>query len=156
MIRAICLSLVVLLAAPVASQPQLPGSDDPRFAWDILTSVTFEEFETDTTWRVEKSFPDGYEEETEGFAISGWAVIYEAQAEIREILLVPQAEDCPFCSGGGETYGPTLEVIFAEPQGIAVPENRITVEGRLVAVTDTDTLQSFRLVDARITDQTEG
>lgn len=150
------LSLAFCTLPLSAGAVDLPGAENPLFAWDILTAVTFEETETETSWHVDKTFPAGFEDGAESFAISGWAVIYEAQADISEILLVPQAEDCPFCSGGGETYGPTLEVIFTEPQGIHVPENRITVEGRLVAVKDTDTLQAFRLIDARVTEQSGG
>jgi len=141
-----CLALATALPARAA---------DPQAGWQVLEAVTFEEFGDDETWRVEKTFPEGYEDGAETFAISGFAVIYEAQAEVSDVLLVPQAENCPFCSGG-ESYGPVLEVSFAQPVGIAVPEDRIVVEGRLEAIDDAQTLQSFRLTGARLVPPGEG
>ena len=131
----------ICFAAPAAAQTP----------WEVIQGVELRETGTDADWAVEKTFPPGYENGADRFAIDGYAVVYAAQADLREIILVPDASQCPFC-GGDQGYGPTLEVVFDRPVEIDAPELRIHVEGRLEAVRDADTFQAFRLTGARLID----
>lgn len=139
-------TIASLLLAGAGSAPAQNPVLDP---WEAIAAVTYEERGGDADWRVLKGFPDGYGAPLERFRIEGFAVIYAAQADLREVLLVPDRSQCPFC-GGGEGYGPTLSVSFARPIAIPAPGERIAVEGRLVPVTDVGTYEAFRLEDARL------
>lgn len=136
--RPLLLLLLPLLAAPAwALSP-----------WEVIEGVELRETGGDDDWAVEKTYPDGWAEGAESFVIEGYAVVYAAQAVLTDVLLVPDASQCPFC-GGDQGYGPTLEVVFDRPVTIEVPEEPILVQGRLEAVDDPRTYQAFRLVDAR-------
>lgn len=135
--RAILTSLALMLAAPAAA------------GWDVVEGVGYAESGSGEDWRVDKTFPAGFEAPVEGFRIEGYAVVFEAQADLREVLLVPDASQCPFC-GGEAGYGPTLAVIFADPVAIPDPAERIVVEGALVPVADPGTYEAFLLEDARL------
>ena len=126
-----------------------PGSG--LTGWDVIQEVGLREVGTDDDWSVEKTFPAGFEDGAETFSIEGYAVIFAAQADLQEIMLVPDAAQCPFC-GSGEGYGPVLEVVFDRPVAIDVPEEAIRVEGRLEAVDDPRTFQAFRMTGARLVD----
>ena len=133
------LALLLLIAPP------------PAWAlspWEVIGGVVLTETGGDEDWAVEKAYPDGWADGAEDFVIEGYAVVYAAQAILTDVLLVPDASQCPFC-GGDQGYGPTLEVLFDGPVTIDVPEEPILVRGRLEAVDDPRTYQAWRLVDAR-------
>ena len=137
-IRATITSVALALAGPALAD-----------GWAPIEAVGYEERGGDEDWRVVKSFAPGFDAPVRGHEVTGYAVILEAQADLEEILLVPDASQCPFC-GGGEGYGPTLAVTFARPIAIPDPTLALTVTGRLVPIADDRTYEAYRLVDARV------
>ena len=131
-------SLIAALAAPALAD-----------GWTPIETVAYEERGGGDDWRVVKSFAPGFDAPVRNYEITGYAVILEAQADLEEILLVPDASQCPFC-GGGEGYGPTLSVSFARPIAIPDPTLALTVTGRLVPIADDRTYEAYRLIDARV------
>ena len=117
--------------------------------WGLLASVEFTEHITETTWRVEKIFPQDLRGATEGFEITGFVVPIEAQGMIKSFLLVDDPLSCPFC-GTGESYGPVLEVHLKRAVPSIAEFARVTVRGDLELIEDETTFQFFRLNQALV------
>ncbi|MEM9796035.1 MAG: hypothetical protein AAF919_06080 [Pseudomonadota bacterium] len=137
------LTLSLILTSATITEPVAADS------WSVLEGVIYEETGGDADWQVVKTFPSGYEAMTPDFRIKGYPVIFEAQADVTEVMLVPEASSCPFC-GGDQGYGPALSVSFRNPISIPRPDQPIVVEGRLEAIHDPQTYEAFRLRDARL------
>ncbi len=134
------LTSAALLTGPAAADPQ---------GWDLLQAITFEEVETDTEWKVLKTFPEGLRNGAE-FTVTGYYVPVEAQAYVTQFLIVPDPADCPFCGSNG--YGISLEVLAADPMPDLPEASEVTVTGTLELIEDTETYQFARLTEARLVD----
>lgn len=132
--------LFLLLASPL-----LAGSEEN---WQLLGSVEIKEIITGDQWRVEKTFPPALKGAAKDFEIEGFFVPVLAEGEIRQFLLVEDPADCPFCGNGG--YGPVLEVHTRRPVPDMPEFTVMTVKGQLEFVEDPETMQLFKLTEARI------
>lgn len=133
-----------LASALLISQPALANP------WELITSISYTETETETEWKVEKTIPDALRAQAENFTITGYYVPVEAQAQVTQFLIVPDPADCPFCGSNG--YGPTLEVFMKRPMPDVAEATEITVEGTLNFDDSPETYRAVFLTDARLSD----
>ncbi|MEL6168001.1 MAG: hypothetical protein AAFR35_04875 [Pseudomonadota bacterium] len=144
-ISAALLGVAALIAAAFWTNGTARAAD-PGEAWQLLAKVDVREVTDGDTWRAEKKYPRALQSAADTFQISGYFVPIEAQAWIQSFVLVETPLDCPFCGGGG--YGPVLEVQLKRPLRDMPEFSQITVRGTLDFITDPETFQAFRLVDA--------
>ncbi|MAM61734.1 hypothetical protein [Maritimibacter sp. UBA3975] len=135
-------SLIALAAivAPAAAS----ANDDP---WALLGGIQIDEIITDTTYEVKKTYPAAIRDGAQEFRITGYAVpMYPGQAT-RDVLLVADMGDCPFC--GSSDHGGSLQVELDEP--VLIEEGqRISVIGSLELVDDPETWQAAILRAAKL------
>jgi hypothetical protein len=117
-------------------------------AWQLLEEIKINEIVTETTYEVQKTFPERMEERGEGILISGYAFPMLPGETIRELILVSDMGLCPLCGNGD--HGANLQVTLAEPITTFDESTRITLRGNLKAVTDPETWQAAILKDAQI------
>lgn len=136
--------------AALAQQPDipLPVIGDP--SWALLDQIGMTEHETiDGDWKVEKTFPpELVDAAAEPFTITGYIIPVTSEPVQRQVLLVRNTEDCPFC--GSAAYAPALEVWLASPVRDITEFDEVTVTGALQLVEDPDTLQAVVLTAAEI------
>lgn len=125
----------------------VPAGANP---WDLIQQIGYEETETETEWKVEKTIPEALRAQADGFRITGYYVPVEAQAQVSQFLLVPDPADCPFCGESG--YGPALEVQMKRPMPDIPEATEITVTGQLNFDESTETYRAVFLTDARLSD----
>lgn len=122
----------------------LTGVAAPSFAevdpWALLSAVELEEIATETSYEVRKTFPERLKDGISGFRISGYAVPMEAGDSVRQVMLVSDMGNCPFCGQGD--HGVTLMVELDDPIQTFEEGTRLSLRGDLEAVTDPETWQS--------------
>ncbi|MEM5475979.1 hypothetical protein [Pacificibacter sp. AS14] len=122
----------------------------PAFAqtdvWALLGEVDINEVVTDNSYEVKKSFPKQLEDGIEELTITGYAMPLTPGNLIRELILVSDMGTCPLC--GSPDHGTSLQVTLAQPLANFEDGARITLRGKLSAVTDTTTWQSAVLENA--------
>lgn len=126
----------------------LPAGASEFDAWEMLSRITVDEQITETSYRVTKTFPAGFEQDIENTRITGYAVPLWAGDEVRELMLVTDMGNCPFCGSGD--HGGNLMITLAEAVPAFEDGMRITLEGTLARVNDPETWQAAVLKDARI------
>jgi len=137
--------------APALALLTLPGTAaaaDPAAAWRLLDRAVAEPRVAGDRLLFDKTFPDDLRAAAEDFAVEGFFVPVLAEPYIETFLLVETPANCPFCGDGG--YAPVLEVYLKTPMQDRAEFSLIAVTGRLEFVNDPETLQMFRLVDARL------
>ena len=117
-------------------------------AWRLLGTVQIEEHVDGDLWRVDKTFPEPLRAAAEGFTITGYYIPIVAEPYVSQFVLVEDPANCPFCGVGG--YGPVLEVHLDRPMPDLPEFTPVTLRGDLQFVEDDDTLQLYRLRDARV------
>lgn len=117
-------------------------------AWQLLEEIQIKEVITETTYEVQKTFPEQMEERGEDILISGYAFPMLPGETIRELILVSDMGLCPLCGNGD--HGANLQITLAEPITTFDESTRITLRGNLKAITDPETWQAAILKDARI------
>lgn len=140
-IRAALLSLMVLAPAGALA--------DTWQTWRLLESVEVTEMHEGERFRVQKDFPDALRAATQGFELAGYVVPVVPEPWMTTFLLVERPEDCPFCGSG---YGPstTVEVYLDRPMKDLPEFSYVELRGDLELVEDPDTMQMFRLRNARV------
>lgn len=137
-------SAAALLSATAAS-----AQDVPQQAWDMLAAVQIEEIVTETSYTVNKTFPEQMKNGVEQFDITGFAVpMPDEDGNVTELYVVSDMGFCPFC--GSPKHGTTLQVSLSSPMPAMEEGTRITLRGQLNPVTDTETFQSAHLVNASV------
>ena len=130
----------------------LTGVAAPGFAelapWALLASVEIEEVIDGDSYEVRKSFPEQLQDGIQGFRISGYAMPMEAGDAVRQVMLVSDMGNCPFC--GSADHSVTLMVELDEPMSTFDEGLRLSVVGDLEAVTDPETWQSAVMRRARV------
>lgn len=121
------------------------GETDP---WALLSAVEIDEIVTETSYEVRKSFPERLEQGIPGFRISGYAVPMEQGASVRQVMLVSDMGNCPFC--GQSDHGVSLMVELDEPIQTFDEGTRLSLVGDLEAVTDPETWQSAVMRNAQV------
>jgi hypothetical protein len=117
-------------------------------AWQLLEEVKIKEIVTETTYEVQKTFPEKMEERGKDILISGYAFPMLPGETIKELILVSDMGLCPLCGNGD--HGANLQVTLAEPITNFDESIRITLRGNIKAVTDPETWQSAIMEDATI------
>ena len=120
---------------------------DTRNAWALLGSIDIIEEGTGADWKAVKTFPAAVLDARDDFEIAGYLVPVLAEAEITNLMLVPEPSNCPFC-GVGSGYGTLIEVSLKRGITGVVEGSLLRVRGRLELIESPDTMQAFRLVDA--------
>lgn len=138
--RAITLTLGILTSLIASAALPTEG------AWRLLASVEIEEFEDGDIWEARKTFPDALVAAKSDFEITGYVVPITAEPYIQTFILVEDPDSCPFCGSSG--YGPVLEVHLKRPMDALTEFTVLTVTGQLELIEDTQTYQSYRLVEA--------
>ena len=136
------LALTTVLGATAGAAQ---AESDP---WALLSQIEIEEIVTETSYEVRKVFPAAIENGIEVFDITGYAVPLSPEGEVRELMLVADMGDCPFC--GSSEHGGSLMVQLAEPLAGLEEGQRITLRGALEAVTDPETWQAAVMKGARL------
>lgn len=139
--------LVAALPAFALTAEPLPPPPPADPGWALLERVEIREVERDGQWAVEKDFDHvlAARNGTE-LTLTGYAIPLSPGEVITHLILVSDPADCPFCGGG---YGPALEVTLDLGLPYMPEFSRLTVTGRLVLVPDEDTMQAYRLENAR-------
>ncbi|WP_370228784.1 hypothetical protein [Cognatishimia sp.] len=117
-------------------------------AWQLLEEIKIKEIMTETTYEVQKTFPEQMEERGEGILISGYAFPMLPGETISELILVSDMGLCPLCGNGD--HGANLQIKLAEPITNFDESIRITLRGNIKAVTDPETWQAAVMEDAQI------
>lgn len=139
----------IALCVPLAFAASPLLAEERSAAWDLLAEVEITEIVTDTTYEARKTFPEGMEQGIDGFDITGFVVpFFTDGSEMTDFILVSDMGFCPFC--GSPEHGTTLQVSMAAPTAALAEGARVTLRGRLEAVTDPDTMQSAIMRDAQI------
>jgi hypothetical protein len=136
----------VCLTLPCADQAMAQSAAP----WELITAISYEETETETSWKVEKTIPEALRAMAERFEITGFYVPVEAQAYVSQFLLVPDPADCPFCGQNG--YGPTLEVQMKRAVPDMAEGSEVTVRGHLQFDESTETYRAVFLTGAVLVD----
>lgn len=138
-------SLLALAAFAVPITP-LWANDDP---WALLAAIEVDEIISDTSYTVKKTYPDAIRNGAQEFRITGYAVPMFPGVAGRDLLLVSDMGDCPFC--GQPDHGASLQIQLDED--VLIDEGqRISVIGALELVDDPETWQAAILRGARIAD----
>ncbi len=120
--------------------------DDP---WALLDQITIDEQVSADSYVVKKTFPLAIQNGVKEFRITGYAMPLTPGNQVRDLILVADMGNCPFC--GSPDHGATLQVELDNP--IQIEEGqRISVVGALEPVTDPETWQSAILRGASLTD----
>jgi hypothetical protein len=150
------LAALSLAAAPALAVPALAFTAEPLPAplpaliddgWQLLGKVRIEETQEGELWKVVKTFdPALAARNGTELTLTGYAIPLSARDPITRLILVSDPADCPFCGGG---YGPAIEVLL--DLGLPrIPEfAMLRVTGRLELIEDPETMQAYRLTDAR-------
>lgn len=115
--------------------------------WKGLAQAGAEIVEDKGPFHVEKVFPESLRAAAEGYRVEGYVVPVVPEPWMSTLLLVEQPEDCPFCGSNREAT--VVEVHLAEPLPEMPQFARIAVTGRLEFVEDPETMQMFRLMEAK-------
>ncbi len=118
-------------------------------AWRMLETVEVTEVHEGERFRVQKDFPDALRAAAQDFLIAGYVVPVVPEPWMTTFLLVERPEDCPFCGSG---YGPstTVEVHLDKPMRDLPEFSYVELRGTLELVEDPDTMQMYRLRDAKV------
>lgn len=141
---------VVALCAPyaMASGTALGSGAADADVWDLLSRIQIEELVTDTSYRVNKTWPQGFEGTMENTRITGYAVPMFPGDSVKDLILTSDIGLCPLC--GSPDHGATLQVTLDEPIIGFEEGQRIALTGTLKRVEDTDTWQAAILTGARV------
>ena len=101
-------SLLALAAFAVPTTP-LWANDDP---WALLAAIEVDEIISDTSYTVKKTYPDAIRNGAQEFRITGYAVPMFPGVAGRDLLLVSDMGDCPFC--GQPDHGASLQIQLDE------------------------------------------
>lgn len=128
------------------------GYSLPAFAetdpWAILSAVEIEETLDGAVYQVAKTFPEELAAGITDFRITGYAIPMEVGDNVRQIMLVSDMGNCPFCGSGD--HGVSLVVELDAPIPTFEEGTRISLRGDLEAVTDPETWQSAIMRRAQI------
>ena len=137
--RALPLFALLAFSSPALANP-----------WDLIQAIEYEETETETSWSVKKTIPEGLRAQADEFEITGYYVPVEAQAYVSSFLLVPDPADCPFCGENG--YGPSLEVKMKRPMPDVPEATRITIRGTLHIDDSSETYRAVYVTEGLLVD----
>lgn len=138
------------LASGVAWSRAAPAG--PADAWALLDAIEVEEayvvdeVEGGERYVARKTYPEDLDDVAAGFEVTGHVVVLVPEPRLATFLLVERPEDCPFCELGEGAAA--LEVVARAPLEGVDDADEITVRGTLTRITDPDTYQAVRLVDA--------
>lgn len=138
------------LSAPMSLLAGVAMADQSDAAWDYLAQVEVEEFITETSYEVRKTFPANLEDGIEDFDITGYVVPLTDGPTVTDFILISDAGFCPFC--GSPEHGVSLQVSMASPSPDLVEGARVRLRGLLEAVVDPETFQATKMRDAHIID----
>lgn len=137
--------------APVLAKPASTGEAD---VWELLSQIQIEELVTETSYRVNKSWPKGFDGTMEDTQITGYAVPmfpgFPGES-VKELILTSDIGLCPLC--GSPDHGATLQVTLAEPIIGFEEGQRIALTGTLQRVENTETWQAAKMTGARVISQ---
>ncbi|MCG3266480.1 hypothetical protein [Yoonia sp. I 8.24] len=119
-------------------------SDD----WDLLRGIAITETVTDTSYRVDKTFPAAIENGREGMVLTGYVVPITPGTDVRELILVSDMGFCPFC--GDPNHGASVQVMLDTPISGLEEGTRITLRGDMTPVRDPQTWNAAILENAVI------
>lgn len=147
---------VIALSAPfaMASSTAIGSGTDNAEVWDLLSQIQIEELVTETSYRVNKTWPEGFDSTIENTRITGYAVPMFPGVpgdSVKDLILTSDIGLCPLC--GSPDHGATLQVTLAEPIIGFEEGQRIALTGTLQRVEDTETWQAARLTGARVISQ---
>jgi len=121
------------------------AGDDP---WGLLASIQIDEKIDGDSYIVTKTFPTEIENGIDDFFITGYAVPLTPGERVRELVLVSDMGNCPFCGAGD--HGVALQVELASPISGIEEGTRLSLRGALEPVRDHETWQSTILRGARV------
>lgn len=116
--------------------------------WALLSEIQIEEVVSDTSYRVNKTWPKGLSGDLENVEITGYAVPMFPGDSVKELILSSDVGFCPLC--GSPDHGATLQVTLDDPIPGFEDGQRITLTGTLERVEDSETWQAAHLTSARV------
>lgn len=116
--------------------------------WDLLRGIEITETVTDTSYRVDKSFPAEIRNGRAGMVLTGYVVPITPGAEVHELILVSDMGFCPFC--GDPDHGASVQVLLDTPVTGLEEGARITLRGDMSPVHDPQTWNAAVLNNAVI------
>ena len=117
-------------------------------AWTLMEQIQIKEIVTDTTYEVQKQFPEDMEELGRDIKVTGYAAATIPGAMVDEIILVSDMGLCPLCGGGD--HNANLQIKLAQPIPYFEEGTKMTLQGDLRKVLDPETWQSAILENARL------
>lgn len=117
-------------------------------AWTLLEQIQIKEIVTETTYEVQKQWPEGMEELGRDIKITGFAAAMIPGEMVQDIILVSDMGLCPLCGNGG--HSANLQIKLAEPIPYFEEGTKLTLQGDLRKVLDPETWQSAILENARL------
>ena len=114
--------------------------------WDLLRGIEITETVTDTSYRVDKSFPTEIRNGRAGMVLTGYVVPITPGAQVRELILVSDMGFCPFC--GDPDHGASIRVTLATPVNDITEGTRITLRGDMTPDSDPETWNAAILENA--------
>lgn len=147
---------VIALSAPLvmASGTTLVAGTGETDVWDLLSQIQIEELVSETSYRVNKTWPKGFEGAMEDTRITGYAVPMFPGIpgdSVKDLILTSDIGLCPLC--GSPDHGATLQVTLAEPIIGFEDGQRIALTGTLQRVEDAETWQAAIMTGARVISQ---
>ncbi|GHE93501.1 hypothetical protein GCM10016455_12100 [Aliiroseovarius zhejiangensis] len=142
------LAFAAVLGTQIAPAFATTSNAQQEDVWQLLSQIEVQEVISGDTYRVDKSWPDGIPATPRMVEITGFAVPLYPGDEVRELLLSSDTGFCPLC--GSPDHGATLQVTLDEPLTGFEEGSRISVQGTLARVTDTETWQAARMTGAKV------
>ncbi len=115
-------------------------------SWDIVRGVEVNEVVTDTSYTVEKTFPEQVGDGISQFKLTGYVALTVSDTDVSEFILVSDMGFCPYC--GDPDHGASLQIKLAGLETTMVDGDRISVMGTLTPVRDSETWQALVLENA--------
>jgi len=134
-------SLAAFSAARPVTAASAPG-------WDDLKGIEIDEIITETSYRVEKRFPDRLVSGVNGIVLTGFAAPLTPGDVVTELVLASDLGACPYCSEMG--HSATALVKLAEPITGLEPNARVTLIGDFKPNFDPETWEAAIVENAKI------
>ncbi|SFR42163.1 hypothetical protein SAMN04488005_1741 [Yoonia tamlensis] len=116
--------------------------------WDLLRGITIQEIVTETSYRVDKTYPPEIADGRKGMVLTGYAAPISAGSEISELILVSDMGFCPLC--GDPDHGASIRVTLQTPVNGIQEGARITLRGDMIPDADPETWNAAILENAEI------